>query len=641
MFQNLTYRCIILLTLCTCIFKTEAQTKTYVFSEPGITRIDSTKGNSLPAFDSLKVLYVFVRFKDGVEPEQGIPEWPVSRVTPPDYSKQWLAKDPANMPAGSLSEYFREASLNKFIYYGDIYPEIITLDSAILWYHGLGGYAAVSEEVIRKMDASGLVDWRKYDNWSKRGRTWVKKGDKMIDHIALILRTTPPAINPTCNWLGSGGGIASLIGGISYVRDSFYVHRGSLMSGLIVNGGGTGAPEETMKTLKHETAHFLTLFHYSATNDHTGGSDLMTHGGWGLASASGSSSICVNSWDREHLGWANFSHEFNPQTDSDAHIILHDFLTKGAALKIKIPYAEQEWYLLEYHANLGKHDRVDGDQSGLYIQHQSGTSGPHHLDIEEADGRYDYALIEQVQTKCCGKHWKLSKNRANALLGSGDRDVLQLDKNDNDFLERTDVVGVPVFMVNTDEDQEIIHYLGDGGDGFIPVPGRNVFGIGSNPSSASNGAKLRSPVSHLNGIKITVLNMDEQTIELSLKMRDFRIPSYVRWTGNIEAHDSIVLAKYGQILLDRSGTFLKMRDTFPVADFRLNEKASLTLEAGSKLVISEKCSVRLDPGAKIILMKNAEILIKRGGILKYNPGQIIFREKKSKITDMNTEVKKD
>jgi len=608
-----------------------AQAPTYRFQSPGETFTDSTQGNNLPAFGNLHVLHVYARFQDDEEVVPGIEAWPLDRKKVPDYAYQWLAQYPHNMPIGSLSAYFREASLHRFTYTGDVFPDVIVLDSALSFYHANGGYGAVTSEIIRKMDASRKVDWQKYDLWGRKGKHWIPEGDKMIDHIAVILRCSPANIDGKYAWLGSGGGIASLQGGVTWVRDSFYVHGGSLMSGLIVNGGGTGDPIETMKTLKHETAHFLTLHHYSATNDQNGGPDLVSHGGWGLASASGSSSICVNSWDRDFLGWASFSRTFNPVSDEDCYVHLHDFVTTGAAVRIQIPFADQEWFLLEYHANKGMFDRVDQDVNGLYITHQTGLRGPHHLDVEEADGRYDYELLDQVNTQCCGMHWRLRRLQSNPLLGYGDRDIMQLDKDDNTRLDRNDALSVPNFMVDRDEPNEIIHYLGDGGDGFIPRLGRNQFGIDSNPASASNGTKLRSAISHINGIRVQVLAMSDSSIYLKLNFKDHNLRRSVRWCGQIEVRDSLTFHKGANLILDKSLTFIRQRDSFPGAHMTLKQGAILNLTAGNKLTIQPGCSLRLEANAKIYLHKGAQIIVKRGGVFQYNANQIIYRGRKSKI----------
>jgi M6 family metalloprotease-like protein len=612
-----------------------AQNPPVLLTKAKIPTRDSTKGNNLPAYDSLRVLYVFVRFKDGEEPENGIPEWTINRKFAPEYSREWLASNPAQMPKNSLSNYFKEASLGRFIFWGDVFPEVIVLDSSIAWYHAQGGYSATSKEIIRKLDASRKVNWKLYDNWGKVSGKWVKKGDKMVDHIGIIFRTTPPAIDPKYSWLGSGGGIAGLQGGVEWVKDSLYVHCSGLMSGLIVNGGGTGSPTETMKTLKHETAHFLTLFHYSATNDRTGGPDLGTHGGWGLASASGSSSIAVNSWDRNWLGWANPTLEINPDSLNTAIITLSDFVTTGTSVRIKIPFVEDEWYWLEYHANKGTFDQVDQNQNALYIMHQIGINGPHHLDIEEADGKYDYEIIEQTDTRCCGRHWRLHKKFSNPLMGYGDRDVLHLDKDGNRRLDRTDLSGVPVFMVDADGENEIIHYLGDGGDGYTTQAGRNQFAIGTNPSSASSGSKLRNPISKLNGIQIKILNQTDSTLTFSYRSDFFTIQQNVRWSGMIEARDSIILDKNKQISLFQSGTFLKMLDTFPTANIKFLSGSSLTMKSGSRILIEPGSSLEIMPGAKLILENDARIIIQKNGLLKYNPEQLIILGKKTKILDLN------
>src|SRR5262249_5404003 len=156
---------------------------------------------------------------------------------------------------------------------------------------------------------------------------------------------------------------------------------------------------------------------YSGTNDEHGGPDLCTHGGWGLASAGGSSSVCVNSWDRNFLGWGKFSKVFEPLKDENAEVTLTDFVTTGASVCIKLPYVEDEYFMLEFHNNTSRFDHVDTKLPALFIMHQTGLTGPHHLDVEEADGRFDYQLLERKNTNCCGQHWSMRKILPNPLLG--------------------------------------------------------------------------------------------------------------------------------------------------------------------------------------------------------------------------------
>jgi hypothetical protein len=186
-------------------------------------------------------------------------------------------------------------------------------------------------------------------------------------------------------------------------------------------------------------------------------------------------------------------------------------------------------------------------------------------------------------------------------------------------------------MVDRDEPNEIIHYLGDGGDGFIPRLGRNQFGIDSNPASASNGTKLRSTVSHINGIRIQVLAMSDSSIYLKLNFKDYNLRRSVRWCGQIEVRDSLTFHKGANLILDKSLTFIRQRDSFPGAHMTLKQGAILNLTAGNKLTIQPGCSLRLEANAKIYLHKGAQIIVKRGGVFQYNTNQIIYRDRKSKI----------
>jgi M6 family metalloprotease-like protein len=609
----------------------------YRFEKPDSTPIDYSKGFNIPVFDTIRVLYLCVQFRSEEEKEEHS-RWPIGSQKAPDFLKKIVSPTPDHFPTGSLSAHFYEASFGRMVYYGEVFQDVITLDSLMEYYHIKGGYTAITEEVIKKVAATGKVNWKLYDQWGRKEKNWVKNPDKIIDHIVLLFRDSPPKVNSKYGWTGTSAGIAALHGGMMPVGDSLFVHGGSLMSGLIVNGAGTLSEQTTLEYIKHETGHFLTLWHYSATNDNLGGPDLNAHGGWGMASASGSSSICVNSWDRDFLSWGKFSHIFRAEKDSNCEITLTDFVTTGASVKIIIPHVEQQYYLLEFHNNKSVFDHVDSTLPALFILHQTGDRGPHHLDVEEADGRYDYQALEKKPTVCCGNHWHMRKLSSNPLLGFGDRDAVFLDKDLNGRLDRNDVLGAPVFMVEGDQPEELIHYLGDGGDGFTTEDGRNDFGIDTNPASGSNGKYLRHPITELNGIRVKVLAMYPDSIRLALRFNDYTIERSVRWSGDIRLRDSLLINS-GKILeLVTSGSFMRMQDTFPAGHLRVDSLASIYIGKGSSLVINRKCSLMASAGAHIYLDKNASIKIEKGGRLLAEPSQLHFLHRSAKVVDKNLEI---
>jgi hypothetical protein len=229
----------------------------------------------------------------------------------------------------------------------------------------------------------------------------------------------------------------------------------------------------------------------------------------------------------------------------------------------------------------------------------------------------------------------LRKRYSNPLMGYGDRDVLHLDKDGDGKLDRNDVSGIPVFMVDQDGEEEIIHYLGDGGDGFTLKPGRNEFSLSTNPSSASSGSKLRDPVSRLNGLRIKILSQTDSSITFLFDANHFQLDRNVRWSGNIELKDSLTLSPNTLLSLVPSATFLRMNDTFPGGHLQVRTGGKIRMQTGSKILIQNKSSLKLHPGATLWMEKKTRIIIEKGGSLTYYPGQIQFLGKGCKIMDNN------
>jgi hypothetical protein len=245
---------------------------------------DSTKGYSLPAFDTIKALVVLVKFREDNLPGEF---WPPDATVPPDVFKDIFATSPHRIPKGSITHYLQEASFSKLFYYADLYPEIVDLDSPITYYHKNGGYSATNAAAVKKVIASGKVNWNDYDNWSKSGNIHRKAPDGVVDNIVLIYRHSSFQVDPESHWFGSGGGVAALMTGVIPVNDSMIIRGGSLQSGLFINRGNTDIPT-IFHILKHELAHFYTIHHYSSGEDFDG-VDFTTHGSWAFAAASGSS----------------------------------------------------------------------------------------------------------------------------------------------------------------------------------------------------------------------------------------------------------------------------------------------------------------------------------------------------------------
>jgi M6 family metalloprotease-like protein len=580
-------------------------------------------GYYLPAFDTIRSLIIFAQYPSWVLDTD---RWPFNSKEVPAFGKRLLASSAVDMSTdSSLTAYLLEASLGRLFFTGTYYPEVVTLDHDMNHYDKSGQLGEIVYEVLDKVNRSGKIQWEQYDNWGKYKDRWRKQPDGVIDNILVVFRDDPQSLGPYA-WVGTGGGIAALLCRDYKINDKLLIRGGSMGSGVIVNAGAEYF-QRFFKLLKHELAHYFTLDHYAGLNGFWG-PDFTNHGAWGLAAAHGSSSIAVNSWDRDRLGWSKFMYDTDARGAKDTIIELRDFITTGEAARIRLPYVDDEYFLLEYHNNTGWFDEVDVKQDGLYILHQSGRPENHldceELDCEEADGRWDFVMSDSLELNapCCGRQPMTKRLEPNPFLGFGDRDDLRILKNKTDEKLRMDNMQRALAFVIEGEEREI-RCNGDGNDGFTTEKGRNEFSIGTNPSSASNGIRTHTLTTHLNGIQVRVLKMEKDKLTVQLRFHYFHISRNVRWTGSIVLYDQLIVDRGKELFLDRSETFNKIGEALPLTSLVVKEKGSITVERNGRLYLDKGSSIVLMGNAKIYLKEGARLILKGGSRIIGDPSRII------------------
>ncbi|HLP32815.1 MAG TPA: hypothetical protein VK202_05035 [Bacteroidia bacterium] len=589
---------------------------------------DSSKGYYLPAFDTIRSLIIFADYGQYTHYN---PRWPQGSKEVPEFCQKLLTPPAQAIDSHSLTAYFKEASLGKLFLGGDFFPEVIRADSSLTYYHSHGQMGGVANDVLQQVIKSGRVNWSLYDNWGKTPQgNWRKQPDGSIDNIIIVFRDDPQQIDARWAWLGTGGGIAALMCPDIKINGQLRISGGSMGSGLLVNGGADYFPR-FFKLLKHELAHFFTRDHYAGLNGFYG-PDFTNHGAWGLAAAHGSSSVCVNAWDRNLLGWSKYRYDADALTAKDTLLELHDFVTTGDAARIKLPYAAEEYFLLEYHNNTGIFDNVDLTTDGLYILHQTGDP-ENHLDCEEADGRWDFVRSDSIESfePCCGKQPMIKRLEANPLLGFGDRDEARVLKTTDEKLTWNSMQRALVFAV--EGEQHLIHCDGDGGDAFTPEYGRNEFSLSTNPSSASNGIHTATLTTHLNGIQVKVLKMEKNKITVQLRYRYFNVDNDTRFTGKVVLHDSLIVNERRTLLLNQSQTFNQLNHALPATSLELVEGGSITLQKKATLIVDESSTIILRGNGKIYLGENARLVFKNGAkllgdernIIKAKGAKVVYR----------------
>lgn len=581
--------------------------------------VDSSMGYYLPAFDTVWSLVVFVNYPKAALHSDS---WPHGTKQLPSFAKKTVAPDLTSMdPDSSLTGYLHEASLGRLTFIGQTYPEVIQPEHDMEYYNNNGQLGAMVYEALDRVNKSGLINWEALDHWSKVNGKWRKQPDGVIENIIVIFRDDPTHFG--YNWTGSGGGIAALLCKDYYINDHLVIKGGSMGSGLISNSGAEFFPRH-FRLLKHELAHYFTLDHYSGLNGFYG-PDYTNHGAWGLAAAHGSSSICVNSWDRQKLGWSRFLVDADARSAGDTTVVLHDFITTGEAARIKLPYVNDEYFLLEYHNNTARFDAVDGTVDALYILHQSGQP-ENHLDMEEADGRWDFVVSDSVESwePCCGKQPMVKRLDENPFVGFGDHDdlrMLRYTHRDDTLITQDNMQRALAFAIEGEE--HIIRCNGDGKDGFTTEKGRNEFSMATNPSTASNGVRLRSLTTVINGISIQVLQMEKDCVTVQIRYHHFHIDRNVRWTGSILLHDHLTINRGRELLLNQSVNFNRMYKPRPATLLMVKGTGSITVEKNARLVLDEQSTLVLEGNAKIYLKEGAKLVVKNGSRIIADNSRII------------------
>ena len=239
--------------------------------------------------------------------------------------------------------------------------------------------------------------------------------------------------------------------------------------------------------LTHEIGHSLfggNNFHTSGGNHRGSGSNTMPwmniQGGYGLMGAAGSGLVCCNGYDRWRMHW---KHPASPYYISACNVldngflnsdiskengskwfILRDFVTYGDAIRIKMPYKDNEntpnqYIWLEFH-NVGHNDKLDFLQftneenclhkgaSGIYAYYQIGrdvleSTNPNlvwdqinrdNLRIISNEGFWDYVqypLLDSTDFVCTGWGWEdcyYSPDYSNAFCGYQDQETFIVPK---------------------------------------------------------------------------------------------------------------------------------------------------------------------------------------------------------------------
>ncbi|HLP17592.1 MAG TPA: fibronectin type III domain-containing protein [Bacteroidota bacterium] len=498
-------------------------------------------GKYVTSSGTLNILFVYVQFPDDrYLPDS--PNWPAGK--PPVYlngtvDSLWTAQ----ATPGSFTDYFNQMSFNKLKITGrsvfTITPHTRT------WYCANGKRRGfITRETIEQLDAT--VDFAPFDNWKSTGEyAHANVPDSVVDMIVMMWRNVCNDTSDVRNELDLvPGGEASL----GY-ESAFTVDHGARRVNTGFGTGGSGITvihprsgdlglEIIWRYARHEFGHWL----FGSNDYHT---DLGT---WGLVDGWGTPGDCMNSYERNKLGWITcITIDDVSAKRTLRNVSLSDFVTTGAAYRIRVPGGgPNEYYLLENHQRISRFDIPDNNVAsakGLYVLLQRDDVGG-AVGIVSAEGRFD---------------WSVPYQRPN-IYGSGDLPVFQRGESNrvSGYSKRQNI---PWTWENNPQRPAAIHYYldpltreirkapptiftGDGKDQFDLTNAR-VFTPASNPSSDLHASRQKI------GFEITDIKKGSVRLTLFINTTEESSPSKpqdvsamrtrgntitVTWTPNEEAN---------------------------------------------------------------------------------------------------------
>lgn len=639
---------------------------------------DSRYGYCLSPHGQIRFLAVFVELEYDNPADDpyliGTDIWGVGSL--PRWADSLFAVyDTSNYNSKLVTKYYRYASSNGHIVLGDF---LIAPDNGgVFKIHTTDGLLKDHPEYIidtinqklgtNIVTASGtLTSIGDFDKWTPTQKGIVKEhvGNGNWDYVVYIIRNANSPNNP--NGYTTDGDNTLLLG-----------HKVDYYSMVCV-----GNKFDPTHVIRHEYAHTL----LGGNNFHTcGGGWAYTYnywipqtGGWALLGLYNSSLMCWNAWDRYRLGWKGTGNAYDisarssdgiTEVNGDIDInngngiyVLRDFVTTGDALRIKLPYIDEEneypeWIWLENHQGVSNNN-VEFDQwqyqrfdcvgnytPGLmaYIQINSNTRESNnqadifgqfadYLNPLTANGFWDrQSLVDSVNNGCVSdaRIRPFIRVDENPLTGCGDQSFYAIDLDDNDSLysdpnkkNKQDQLNNWTEITNNDTLRHLFQ-LGHSSHSFN-LSGNKKIGICTNPSSASlinmvgekkqNNQAQNLRTTYLNGISIEILEQSANgNIKVQIRFDDVDIDNDVRWCS-----DSIVLNE----IPTSSGYSLHIK---PNKTITLDQGLTATrmtnpISFNGQKIFASPTTFTIQPDVRINIDTAASIVLENSSKLRYREG---------------------
>jgi len=420
---------------------------------------------------TIKALVLYIQFPDDDYVDND--NWPLNTYPGFPLGSDYLADEydvsGESYRNKSLSHDFYQMSSGDFHLIGDVYPQLVYTPHTQSYYETNDyHFGEITKEVFEMLDP--YIDYSEYDNWQFTSiYTHSPDSDGKVDMIFIRYRWIDESINTSslpdypCN--DKFGMYALGISKLSNYAITDYVTddgvtidmTGYPQSGITNQFGARCNYSDITWSVgldAHEFGHYILGRWHGGPY---GGNGLMKHPpGW-------IGDVGMHSYERERLGWMNFI-----DISSNSAVSISDYLTNDVAYRVQVPGgSSDEYFIVENRQQISVYDRPKS--KGIVISHVKGNS-LNNIDIECADGRWDWALCEGSSTPTYQSDDRIYKDTENPSSG----------------YDGLDYVWVGSYKYTTDVNWlcsgESVEIHGDADDTYS-LEGNYLFAPSTNPSS--------------------------------------------------------------------------------------------------------------------------------------------------------------
>lgn len=650
---------------------------------------------------------MFVVFADVVNDtfSDPIPNWQPGCL--PEYANEIIDDNTEGSLVSYISRYYNEFSFGTFQVTGDYYPYLLEFDSSEIPGDGFSQVVNYLNNIpgndIVTKNGHHLSD---FDNWSfgspRKYRPKQQIPDNKIDMLVIVWRRNSKYRD------GRDGG--SCIGADRQIQIKS-------LSG--VNGYSIIYNDKPSEVLRHEFGHTLigdNSYHTGGAGTAASGHFLPSVGGYSILSSHNHNLESCNGWDRWRLGWKKPDKVFeisalNPsgiEVNTDIvysqelparDYILRDFAKYGDAIRIKLPYLNDEntqirnQYLwienhqikaesIEFGDNRPKGIRLNIQVGNDELNNHLGDSRTNYIVPLSSFGNHDFYFdtmnVPEPNRFTVYYRAFANKSTSNPFGGYHPAMMPAIDYDGDDEIKPKEFIVIwKLFFDNVLKVNDWTVY-GNEYDAFgvgsrismssnPPTTPLMTFRTGSRPQGSDLGSIYPMPAPDdnravwLNGLCVEILEeYSNGDIRIRICFNDHKIKSNVRWCGPIMNSERVELQPSCVIDLDyglsptrpnnpsfpngkkvfASPTMFSCRNNSffkqePYSTVNVKNQSTLVLESGSLYEIENGAVLNINATGTLHVKSGATLRVKNTGHVEINSGAYICIEDGANIELVN------